>query len=71
MPTYIVTCKSDATPDQVQAAKDDAVSKGGKIGHEYALIKGFSVSFPEGSVSTLEKHEHVEHVEEDQEVRTQ
>ncbi|CAI0642612.1 hypotheticall protein [Colletotrichum fructicola] len=71
MPTYIVTCKEDATPEQFQAAKKHAEDQGGKIGHEYSLIKGFSVEFPEDQISTLEKHEHVKHVEKDQEVRTQ
>ncbi|KAL0933078.1 peptidase inhibitor I9 [Colletotrichum truncatum] len=71
MPTYIVTCKEDATPEQFQAAKKHAEEQGGKIGHEYSLIKGFSVEFPEDQISTLEKHEHVKHVEKDQEVRTQ
>ncbi|KAH7376185.1 peptidase inhibitor I9 [Plectosphaerella cucumerina] len=70
MPTYIVTCKEDASPDQVQAAKDHAVSQGGKIGHEYNLIKGFSVSFDKDSVQTLESHEHIKAVEADQEVHT-
>ncbi|KEZ41041.1 hypothetical protein SAPIO_CDS7079 [Scedosporium apiospermum] len=71
MPTYIVTCKPDATPAQVQQAKDDAVAQGGKIGHEYNLIKGFSVDFPDNAVSAFQKHEHVEHVELDQPVRIQ
>ncbi|PIG89908.1 peptidase inhibitor i9 [Aspergillus arachidicola] len=42
MPTYIVTCKEDATPEEVQATKEHAVDQGGKIGHEYTIIKGFS-----------------------------
>ncbi|KAK1969887.1 peptidase inhibitor I9 [Colletotrichum eremochloae] len=71
MPTYIVTCKEDASAEQVQAAKKHATDQGGKIGHEYSLIKGFSVEFPEDQISTLENHEHVKHVEKDQEVKTQ
>ncbi|KAL2021299.1 hypothetical protein VTK56DRAFT_7270 [Thermocarpiscus australiensis] len=71
MPSYIVTCKDDATPEQVEAAKQHARDQGGKIGHEYSLIKGFQVIFDEGTVSTLESHEHVKAVERDQEVRTQ
>ncbi|KAI0161751.1 hypothetical protein GGR52DRAFT_561026 [Hypoxylon sp. FL1284] len=71
MPTYIVTCKPDATPEQVAAAKKHAVDQGGKIGHEYNLIKGFSVTFPEDAMTTLESNEHVKDVELDQEVRTQ
>ncbi|KAM4064727.1 peptidase inhibitor i9 domain-containing protein [Hirsutella rhossiliensis] len=71
MPSYIVKLKDDATPEQVQAAKQHAKDQGGTIGHEYTLIKGFSVSFPEGSVQSLEKNEHVETVELDQEMSTQ
>ncbi|TDZ53152.1 [3-methyl-2-oxobutanoate dehydrogenase [lipoamide]] kinase [Colletotrichum trifolii] len=68
MPTYIVTCKEDASDEQFKAAKQHAIDQGGKIGHEYSLIKGFSVEFPEDQISTLEKHEHVKHVEKDQEL---
>lgn len=71
MPTYIVTCKEDATPEQVNAAKKHAEDQGGKIGHSYNLIKGFSVDFPEDSISTLESHEHIKAVEKDQPVKTQ
>ncbi|QBZ58957.1 hypothetical protein PoMZ_03916 [Pyricularia oryzae] len=74
MPTYIstikVTCKEDATPEQVAQAKKHAEEQGGKIGHSYDIIKGFSVEFPADSVSTLESHEHVKAVEKDQEVKT-
>ncbi|KAI1775311.1 hypothetical protein F4818DRAFT_416245 [Hypoxylon cercidicola] len=71
MPTYIVTCKPDATPEQVAAAKKHAEDQGGKIGHEYNLIKGFSVTFPNDAMTTLESSEHVKAVELDQEVKTQ
>ncbi|TLS30917.1 hypothetical protein PpBr36_03046 [Pyricularia pennisetigena] len=69
MPTYIVTCKEDATPEQVAEAKKHAEEQGGKIGHSFDIIKGFSVEFPEDSVSTLENHEHVKAVEKDKEVK--
>ncbi|KAL1860405.1 hypothetical protein VTK73DRAFT_7360 [Phialemonium thermophilum] len=71
MPTYIVTCKDNATPEQIEQAKKHAIDNGGKIGHEYSLIKGFSVTFPDDAVQTLESHEHVKAVEKDQEVKTQ
>ncbi|KAH8160167.1 hypothetical protein CIB48_g8077 [Xylaria polymorpha] len=67
MPTYIVTCKDGASPDEVAAAKQHAKDQGGKITHEYNLIKGFAVEFPDGKVTTLESHEHVKGVELDQE----
>ncbi|ROW09539.1 hypothetical protein VMCG_02632 [Cytospora schulzeri] len=71
MPSYIVRCNSDATPEQIEAAKQHAVSQGGTIGHTYNLIKGFSVSYPEGAVVSLESNEHIKEVEADQEVKTQ
>ncbi|KAH8681033.1 peptidase inhibitor I9 [Xylariales sp. PMI_506] len=71
MPTYIVTCKTDATPEQVEAAKKHATDQGGKIVHDYKLTKGFSVEYPEDAVQTLESHEHVKAVEKDQTVTTQ
>ncbi|KAF2964097.1 hypothetical protein GQX73_g9484 [Xylaria multiplex] len=52
MPTYIITCKSDATPEQVAAAKQHAKDQGGKITHEYNIIKGFAVEFPADKITT-------------------
>ncbi|KAJ5199075.1 hypothetical protein N7491_000362 [Penicillium cf. griseofulvum] len=71
MPSYIITCKPEATDDQVQAVKDHAKEQGGSIQHEYTLIKGFSVTFPEDTIQILEAHPHVENVEADGEMRTQ
>ncbi|KID80629.1 pyruvate dehydrogenase kinase, partial [Metarhizium brunneum ARSEF 3297] len=47
MPGYIVTCKDDATEDQIKAAKQHALDQGGKITHEYTLIKGFARRKPQ------------------------
>ncbi|OQD80205.1 hypothetical protein PENANT_c038G00181 [Penicillium antarcticum] len=87
MPSYIVTCKQDASDEDVQAVKQHSIDQGGKISHEYSLIKGFAVSrfpktqtadqipfsveFPDSVVNTLESHPHVENVEADSEVKTQ
>ncbi|CAF3504151.1 unnamed protein product [Fusarium graminearum] len=71
MPSYIITCKDDASDEQVQSAKQHAKDQGGKITHEYSLIKGFAVEFPEDSIQTLESHEHIKTVEADGEMRTQ
>ncbi|KAK5998208.1 hypothetical protein PT974_00580 [Cladobotryum mycophilum] len=70
MPSYIVTLKDSATDEQVAAAKKQATDQGGSITHEYTLIKGFAVEYPEGTVTTLEEIEHVEAVEADQTVTT-
>ncbi|KAL2147760.1 hypothetical protein VTI28DRAFT_5532 [Corynascus sepedonium] len=71
MPSYIVVCKDDATPEQIQQVKLNVKEQGGQIGHEYNLIKGFQVTFPEDSLQALESHEHVKAVEEDKEMRIQ
>ncbi|ROW14538.1 hypothetical protein VPNG_03194 [Cytospora leucostoma] len=68
MPSYIVRVNPDATTEQFEDAKSYAEKQGGTIGHTYNLIKGFSVSFPEGSVHALDSHEHIKEVELDQEV---
>ncbi|KAK3488120.1 uncharacterized protein B0T23DRAFT_415003 [Neurospora hispaniola] len=67
MPSYIVTLKDTATDEEIAKTKEDVKAQGGKIGHEYTLIKAFQAIYPEGSVSTLENHEHVKGVEADQE----
>ncbi|OJJ96519.1 uncharacterized protein BO66DRAFT_469564 [Aspergillus aculeatinus CBS 121060] len=70
MPLYNVTLKKDSPPEELEKAKQQATEKGGTIKHEYSLIKGFTVEYPEDSVLSLEANEHV-HVEQDGEVRTQ
>ncbi|KAL2797046.1 hypothetical protein BJX66DRAFT_298657 [Aspergillus keveii] len=70
MPLYNVTLKKDSPPEALDKAKDDAVKSGGTIKHEYTLIKGFTVEYPDDSVGTLEANEHI-HVEQDGEVRIQ
>jgi hypothetical protein len=37
-----VTLKENASPDELQKAKDKAKSDGGEIKHEFTLIKGFT-----------------------------
>ncbi|KAJ5543254.1 hypothetical protein N7535_005684 [Penicillium sp. DV-2018c] len=71
MPSYIITCKPEATDVEVNEVKNHAKEQGGEITHEYSLIKGFAVQFPEGTAHTLDSHPHVDNVEADKEVRTQ
>ncbi|KAM0554965.1 hypothetical protein ACHAPJ_006703 [Fusarium lateritium] len=71
MPSYIVTCREDASDEEVQSVKQHAIDQGGKIGHEYKLIKGFSVTFDDDAITTLENHEHVQAVEVDGVLTTQ
>ncbi|KAI9737826.1 MAG: hypothetical protein M1834_009195 [Cirrosporium novae-zelandiae] len=67
---YMVTLKSTASPEELQKAKDKAISEGGKITDEFTLIKGFAVDFPADAVHTLATNEHL-NVEADQIVHTQ
>ncbi|KAL4898023.1 hypothetical protein BDV59DRAFT_169103 [Aspergillus ambiguus] len=70
MPLYNVTLKKDVPPEKLQEAKQAAVDKGGSIKHEFTLIKGFTVEYPEDHVDTLQSNEHI-HVEQDGEVKIQ
>ncbi|KAL4920119.1 hypothetical protein BDW62DRAFT_199207 [Aspergillus aurantiobrunneus] len=70
MPLYNVTLKKDSPLEELQKAKDDARNKGGIIKHEYTLIKGFTVEYPDDHAETFESSEHI-HVEKDAEVKTQ
>ncbi|QYS94002.1 Inhibitor I9 domain-containing protein [Trichoderma simmonsii] len=71
MPSFIVTLKDDVSDDQLAAAKQKAKDAGGKITHEYTLIKAFTVEYPEGTVHSLAEDPSVQTVEEDKEMRTQ
>ncbi|OJD19844.1 hypothetical protein AJ78_00203 [Emergomyces pasteurianus Ep9510] len=51
-------------------AKAEARKSGGTIKHEYTLIKGFTVEYPDDHIKVLETTEHL-HVEQDGQVRTQ
>ncbi|KAK4691149.1 hypothetical protein P7C71_g5789, partial [Lecanoromycetidae sp. Uapishka_2] len=72
MPTmYNITLKDGASPDQIDnRAKQTAKSQGGTIKHEFTLIKGFTVEFPNDAVHTMQTDDHI-HVEQDGEARTQ
>ncbi|KAK4223762.1 hypothetical protein QBC38DRAFT_486985 [Podospora fimiseda] len=71
MPSYIITLNESATDSELAEAKQHVKDQGGKIVHEYSLIKGFSFELPEGTVSTLAKKPYVASVEADQEVTIQ
>ena len=62
--------KENAPADALQKAKDKAKKEGGEIKHEFTLIKGFTVEFPDDKVGVLKSDEHI-HVEQDGEVKTQ
>ncbi|DAA79473.1 TPA_exp: hypothetical protein A8136_0246 [Trichophyton benhamiae CBS 112371] len=68
MKSVIVSFGSDAPDSVVQKAKEAILAAGGKINHEYSLIKGFSGEMPESmmdQVKTLDA-EHPATIEEDQ-----
>ncbi|KAB8235567.1 hypothetical protein ETB97_006896 [Aspergillus alliaceus] len=70
MPLYNVTLKKDSPPEELEKAKNKAISEGGTIKHEYTLIKGFTVEYPDDHVGALESSDHV-HVEQDGEMKIQ
>ncbi|KAL5594372.1 hypothetical protein BROUX41_001307 [Berkeleyomyces rouxiae] len=71
MPSYMVTLKKGSTDEEVTAAKELAQKQGGEITDEFTLIKGFAVSYPEGTVQTLENHPTVQSFEPNGTVKTQ
>ncbi|CDM34443.1 hypothetical protein DTO013E5_4952 [Penicillium roqueforti] len=64
MPLYNITLKTNAPVEELEKAKAFAREKGGVIRHEYSIIKGFTVEFPDDTVQTLKSTEHV-HIEQD------
>ncbi|KAJ5943597.1 hypothetical protein N7516_003765 [Penicillium verrucosum] len=69
MPLYNITLKTDAPVEELEKAKATAREKGGIIRHEYSIIKGFTVEFPDDNVQAFESTKHV-HVEQDGDVTT-
>ncbi|KAJ5499255.1 hypothetical protein LT330_000154 [Penicillium expansum] len=69
MPLYNITLKTNAPTEELEKAKETAREKGGVIKHEYSIIKGFTVEFPDDTVQTFESTEYV-HVEQDGAVTT-
>ncbi|KAI9747363.1 MAG: hypothetical protein M1815_004289 [Lichina confinis] len=67
---FLVTLKENASPEELEKAKNHATEQGGKITHESAIVKSFHVEFPEDAVHSLASNEHID-VEADQEVKTQ
>ena len=61
---FNVTLKKDAPPDELEKAKQQARDEGGTIRHEYTLIKGFTVEYPDDHITVLQTTEHL-HVEQD------
>ncbi|EOD43627.1 peptidase inhibitor i9 [Neofusicoccum parvum] len=70
MPVINVTLKEGASTEQLDNAKKQVTDQGGKVTHEFKLIKGFTAEFPEDAVHSLSTNEHVT-VEADQVVKTQ
>ncbi|RMY62144.1 hypothetical protein D0863_11056 [Hortaea werneckii] len=65
-----VSLKEGASADQLDAAKKQCSDQGGKIVHEFKLVKGFTAEFPADKVHTLSSNEHI-NVEDDKQVTTQ
>ncbi|KAJ9660109.1 hypothetical protein H2198_002806 [Neophaeococcomyces mojaviensis] len=70
MPLYNVTLKENASAQELDKAKQKAKDQGGEIKHEFTLIKGFTVEFPDDKVGVLSTNDDI-HVEQDGEVKTQ
>ncbi|EEP81640.1 predicted protein [Uncinocarpus reesii 1704] len=70
MVMFNVTLKPNASPEELEKAKEEAKKTGGTIRHEYKLIKGFTVEYPDDHVHVLQSTSSV-NVEQDGPARTQ
>ncbi|TKA82038.1 hypothetical protein B0A49_00176 [Cryomyces minteri] len=70
MPAINVTLKDGADKKELENAKKTVTDQGGKVTHEFKLIKGFTAEFPADKVHTLSTNDHIT-VENDGEVKTQ
>ncbi|OGE56836.1 hypothetical protein PENARI_c002G06849 [Penicillium arizonense] len=73
MPNYIIYCKPKATEEQVQKVRQDVLDKGGRIGHEYSLTGGISITFDydEDIVKPFYAHPYIKRIERDSEFASQ
>ena len=65
----IVWFDDPSTPDSViNEAKDSILKAGGKITHEYTIIKGFAVQAPAAALETMQTwgNDHSVRIEEDE-----
>jgi hypothetical protein len=52
---FQVTLKENASPEELNKAKEKAKSDGGEIKHEFTLIKGFTyVHYFDSGINTLD-----------------
>ncbi|KAI1918552.1 hypothetical protein LOZ58_002460 [Ophidiomyces ophidiicola] len=70
MVMFNVTLKKEATNEDLEKAKEEARKTGGTIRHEYKLIKGFTVEYPDDHVHVLQSTSLV-NVEQDGPAKTQ
>lgn len=72
--SFIVTLKESVPDADVSKFKDSIRSLNGSITHEFSLIKGYTVHFPESLHANKLKDSHnsiIANIEEDKEVHTQ
>ncbi|KDN45933.1 hypothetical protein K437DRAFT_246758 [Tilletiaria anomala UBC 951] len=79
MKPYMVIFRDGAPQASIDAQIADIEGKGGKVTHKYnsSIMRGFAATIPDDHAQTLRavseggKHEHIEYIEPDSEVRTQ
>lgn len=64
MVMYNVTLKTNGSAEEIEKAKEEAKENGGAIRHEYKIIKGFVVEYPDNHDNVLKSNEHI-NVEQD------
>lgn len=69
--SYIITLKESANDSQKSQIKEKIHSLGGSVTSEFSLINGFVAKLPSAQSTSINDYEHVEHIEEDKEVKIQ
>lgn len=69
--SYIITLKESANDSDKSQIKNKIQSLGGNITSEFSLINGFVAKLPSGQSASINEYDHVEHIEEDKEVKIQ
>lgn len=69
--SYIITLKESASDGDKSQLKEKIQSLGGNVTSEFSLINGFVAKLPSAHSASINNYEHVEHIEEDKEVKIQ
>jgi len=68
---YSVVFKYHATKEQIQEYASRIDSSGGKVTHQYGIMKGLAAHIPDGFCNSLQSDSLISYIEPDSKVTTQ